>query len=294
MSCGRWIPVLFVLAVIASSYTVFTLDFLMPMIESSDALEHERGIYLAAAFNTLFGLGMISFLRTVFDEPGRVPDSWIVGADDVEEASTLLPPSLPVLETKHDGSRRICRKSKPNVYKPDRSHFCRQLGRCVLKMDHFCPWTNSCIGFGNHKFFLLFVFYMTVCVTFIVAMLAPQFARYVDAAERNLGQLASQEEFRVSFVFLGLCLLSAALVPFFGFHAYLVTTNYTTIEFLEKRGCNPPPDHINRYDLGLFRNLESVLGPNPLLWLLPVRWFNEGDGLAFELNPAWSSMAKSN
>jgi hypothetical protein len=144
MSCGRWIPVLFVLAVIASSYTVFTLDFLMPMIESSDALEHERGIYLAAAFNTLYGLGMISFLRTVFDEPGRVPDSWIVGADDVEEASTLLPPSLPVLETKHDGSRRICRKSKPNVYKPDRSHFCRQLGRCVLKMDHFCPWRVPC------------------------------------------------------------------------------------------------------------------------------------------------------
>jgi palmitoyltransferase ZDHHC6 len=77
------------------------------------------------------------------------------------------------------------------------------------------------------------------------------------------------------------------------FHAYLVTTNYTTIEFLEKRGCNPPPDHINRYDIGLFRNLESVLGPNPLLWLFPVRWFNEGDGLAFELNPAWSSMTKS-
>jgi hypothetical protein len=34
-----------------------------------------------------------------------------------------------------------------------------------------------------------------------------------------------QEEFRVSFVFLGLCLLSAALVPFFG--CVLVPTSVT-------------------------------------------------------------------
>lgn len=25
-------------------------------------------------------------------------------------------------------------------WKPDRSHHCREAGRCVKKMDHFCPW----------------------------------------------------------------------------------------------------------------------------------------------------------
>lgn len=25
-------------------------------------------------------------------------------------------------------------------YKTDRAHHCRELGRCVRKMDHFCPW----------------------------------------------------------------------------------------------------------------------------------------------------------
>lgn len=292
-SCGRWIPVLFVLSVIGSCYVVFTLDVLLQLLLSADPLTHTTGIWCTVVFNVLFGFGTISFMRTVYDEPGTVPAAWVVGADEEEEASTLLPPSLPVLETKHDGSRRICRKSTPNIYKPDRAHFCRQLGRCVLKMDHFCPWTNSCIGFGNHKFFLLFVFYMTACDLFVVVSLAHKFAKYLDAADRDFSRLASQEEFRVSLVFLTLCLLGAALVPFFWFHAYLVTANYTTIEFLEKRGCNPPPDHVNRYHLGLYRNLESVLGRNPLFWFIPVRWFNDGDGLAYELNPAWVSMNKS-
>ena len=89
-----------------------------------------------------------------------------------------------------------------------------------------------------------------------------------------------------------LCLLSAGLSAFFLFHAYLVLFNYTTIEFLEKRSCNPPPDHINRYDLGMYKNVCSVLGTNPLFWLLPTRCTCEGDGLSYELNRAWYPSAK--
>lgn len=28
-------------------------------------------------------------------------------------------------------------------YKTDRAHHCRELGRCVRKMDHFCPWYDN-------------------------------------------------------------------------------------------------------------------------------------------------------
>merc|ERR1712070_921018 len=88
-------------------------------------------------------------------------------------------------------------------------------------------------------------------------------------------------EFLFALAFLGTCVLAFGLSAFCCFHGYLVLFNYTTIEFQEKRGCNPPPGHVNRYDLGAVRNIQAVLGTNPLLWWLPVRWSIPGDGLSF-------------
>jgi hypothetical protein len=288
---GRWLPVLFVTGLIAWCFLVFMLDILIPLLDSPDKAQHDYGLGCTIAFNIIFSLAMISFLRAVFTDPGYIPDSWSVHPDDLEsgERTRLMPAVLQTQEKKHDGTVRICRKSKPAMYKPDRAHYCRVMQRCVLKMDHFCPWLNNCIGFYNHKFFVLFVAYMAMITVFMVVVMTPVFVNIVSNMEQITLDLKDQE-FHVSLTYLMLCLLSVGLSAFFIFHAYLVLFNYTTIEFLEKRGCQPPPDHVNRYHLGPVGNVCSVFGSNPLTWWLPVRWTVEGDGLSFRLNPGLKTL----
>ncbi|KAH7637701.1 palmitoyltransferase zdhhc6-like protein [Dermatophagoides farinae] len=42
-------------------------------------------------------------------------------------------------------------------YKAPRSHHCSKCKRCILKMDHHCPWINNCCGYRNQKFFFNFL-----------------------------------------------------------------------------------------------------------------------------------------
>ena len=182
----RWLPVLFVVGLIAWCYYVYTSDILLPMLamepgQPTDIGSHETGVACATLFNIFFALGMISFLAAIFTDPGRIPATWVVDSADTEAGAFF--PQLQTLETKHDGTRRICRKSKPNVYKPDRAHFCKMLVRCVLKMDHFCPWLNNCIGFHNHKYFYLFILYMATLCVFMLVTMTPMFVHDVTSME---------------------------------------------------------------------------------------------------------------
>lgn len=49
-----------------------------------------------------------------------------------------------------------------NGYKAPRSHHCRKCQRCVMKMDHHCPWINTCCGHFNHANFTYFLFFAPI------------------------------------------------------------------------------------------------------------------------------------
>ena len=58
----------------------------------------------------------------------------------VDEQSILkdVARSLPVHTLSQDGGVRWCHHCE--CIKPDRCHHCSTCGKCVLKMDHHCPW----------------------------------------------------------------------------------------------------------------------------------------------------------
>jgi palmitoyltransferase len=70
----------------------------------------------------------------------------------------------------YQGVPLFCEKCR--VFKPDRAHHCKELGRCVKKMDHYCPWAGGIIAEHTHKFFMQFVFYGALYTAYLWIVVA--------------------------------------------------------------------------------------------------------------------------
>lgn len=117
--------------------------------------------------------------------------------------------------------------------KPDRTHHCSQCNQCILKMDHHCPWVANCIGFRNHKYFLNMIFYASVSTLFICITAYPVFIA-VLASDNVDGKLA----YAIVTAWILCCAFGLLITGFFCFHMWLLSNQYTTIEFCEKKSTD--------------------------------------------------------
>eukprot|EP00760_Papus_ankaliazontas_P001834 PhM_4_TR1063/c0_g1_i1/m.83410/K20028/ZDHHC2_15_20; palmitoyltransferase ZDHHC2/15/20 len=233
---------------------------------------HRTSLTLVMFF---FFMNMWSLFMAVFTPPGHVPSHWscVYGSD----------PSRQAFELKNTGELRTCRRC--NVYKPDRSHHCSSCDRCVLKMDHHCPWINNCVGFFNQKFFLLFILYITMCCTFVGLTAWEALWHSFDfLAEKQPRQLFKAiRAINFAFSYIVVVVFSVSLGMFVSFHFGLVMKNTTTIERLEKMDRLRGMHQHHMYDVGWRENFIAVFGEKWYLWLLPIAT-TPGDGTLFPVS----------
>lgn len=67
----------------------------------------------------------------------------------------------------------FCKKC--DTWRPPRCHHCSTCRRCVLQMDHHCPWVNNCIGYNNIRTFILSLIFLVLGCWYGAFLLAMPF-----------------------------------------------------------------------------------------------------------------------
>lgn len=227
-------------------------------------------------YNILVVLVLYNYYLACTVDPGKVPSNWQPKLDG------------PIIEVKKSNHQpRYCKSCR--CYKPPRSHHCSSCERCVLKMDHHCPWLNNCVGYFNYGHFIRFIFYVDVACGLCFFILVKRTLQLFDDSYVYQNR-ASITTFELGLLIANLiavvpvlfCVSMLSLFQFYG-----MGENTTTIEGWEKDKVaslvrkGKVAEVRFPYDLGVFSNIQSVLGNNMLLWLVPQDM--QGDGLSFPI-----------
>ncbi|QUC22429.1 uncharacterized protein UV8b_06670 [Ustilaginoidea virens] len=171
-----------------------------------------------------------SYTTAVFTDPGSTTNSNGYGL--LPTAQQHRGPCAASFTVKSNGEIRYCKKCQAR--KPDRAHHCSTCRRCVLKMDHHCPWLATCLGLRNYKPFLLFLVYTTLLCLYAFAVSGTWVWSEVVQEERAQQQL--DDLLPVGFILLSALsgIMGVVIGVFTGWHVLLATRGQTTIECLER------------------------------------------------------------
>lgn len=217
-------------------------------------------------FDTVWILALISYVRAHFSDPGRVPTKW---QDFVENVGDALP-IAPARPEWQPGKATYCKKC--DMTRPERAKHCKVCEMCILRMDHHCPWINNCVGFNNHKFFILLQVYGLSASLIAIATASPEIVRCMATVMQIDGETFRWEPDLLeppdvlAFMIFGLIalLIAVLMTLLMTTHLPLATENLTSIEDNYENMPNP-------FDQGSASgNLAQIFGTFGFDWCLPI------------------------
>ncbi|RKP13311.1 DHHC palmitoyltransferase-domain-containing protein [Piptocephalis cylindrospora] len=178
------------------------------------------------------------------------------------------------------------------ILKGDRVHHCSTCDECIQRMDHHCPWVGGCVGYRNHKLFILFISYGGLFTLFTAGTVASVIGT-IAATPNTAYSLDPQ-----LVILLGLTgFWGLILGPFAIIHIDQTLRNKTTLENMkrqaEKRRRHDAKAHgtqqwedlgpmpPNEWDIGWKANWRSVMGKTWWMWFIPLPARDLGDGVKF-------------
>lgn len=149
------------------------------------------------------------------------------------------------------------------VRKPIRSKYCTQSTYVVARMDHWCVWLNTTIGYKNHRPFVIYVFgHFVLNILFLYATcstLINEFSDHFEAASlhyleyRVLGRLFGNRYFFVTAWILFVLMVSCGLVMLINEQGRNMLLNRTTNERINASRY-PWMTPYNHFDRGMWAN----------------------------------------
>ncbi|KAJ9440007.1 putative ZDHHC-type palmitoyltransferase 4 [Diplonema papillatum] len=231
------------IALVIITATVFTyFNTVLPLLMAPRGLVWGFVLLLFSwlSFNLMF-----NYIMAVVTPPGSA------------DPSKMSPDDLAIAE--HHRVESIdhglwCRKCRQP--RPPRAHHCSLCNTCVLKMDHHCPWISQCVGHRNHKYFLLFLFYMLVSVAVATATISLHFLGFLDNG--SVSDAARNETYAsILLCFVVCAALTVVMAGFLSWSMWLVLNNATSIEYASW----PSGGSSSAYDAGSRKkNLQAVFG----------------------------------
>jgi palmitoyltransferase ZDHHC9/14/18 len=220
----------------------------------------------------IHAVAVFALLRTATMDPGVVPRAPPEEPLPVDDGSgnppVVRPKPAAWKEEIIDGVKvqlKYCTTCR--IYRPPRATHCGICDNCVHKFDHHCPWTGTCIGERNYRFFALFVWSLSFLDVYCGAWSIALLAQYTIDIE-NKGSATGADAFGEAvakvpttiFVIVWMLLTICCLGGLGCYHCGLTIRGISTNEDI--KWGHGHQETKSPYDKGCVKNCASTLcGP---------------------------------